>query len=339
MHGLYVMWWVQERHVPVEAVAVILAAGDLAVTALEVPTGWLADRRGHRASLIVGSILQTAGMLFAWLGRGVPGVLTSCLIIAAGDAFRSGADQALLFQSCAAIGRESDFQTIEGRTRSVQLVALVALVLAGGAIVHVWGFAAGWLIETAMSAVGLAIAFAMTQPPPQTDAVPSLTPKARPEGRAVRADGRSTMGLRFAWLIVPASLLGAVASAAVFLAQTAPDGTPGQATMLVASVTLAEAAGAFVGARFAGGVGVQWMLMGLGITIVAAPLIAPAPHLGALVTVCFLMGLSYPLRAASIQRGVADGLRARAASLASACDKAIATVALLAVGMLPRRRR
>ena len=71
MHGLYVMWWVQEKHVPVEVVAAILAAGDLAVTALEVPTGWLADRRGHRASLIVGSILQTAGMLFAWLGRKV----------------------------------------------------------------------------------------------------------------------------------------------------------------------------------------------------------------------------------------------------------------------------
>jgi len=196
MHGLYVMWWVHERHIPVEAVAAILAAGDLAVTALELPTGWLADRRGHRASLIVGSILQTAGMLFAWLGRGVPGVLTSCLIIAAGDAFRSGADQALLFRSCAAIGRESDFQTIEGRTRSVQLVALVALVLAGGAIVHVWGFAAGWLIETAMSAVGLAIAFAMIEPPPQTDAVPSLTPAARPEGRALHANDRHADGRR-----------------------------------------------------------------------------------------------------------------------------------------------
>jgi len=299
-------------------------------------------------------------MLFAWLGRGVPGVLTSCVVIAAGDAFRSGADQALLFRSCAAIGRESDFQTIEGRTRGVQLVALVALVLAGGAIVHVWGFAAGWLIETAMSAVGLAIAFAMTEPPPQTDAVPSLTPAARPEGRALPADdrrgrpsgrfepalnaepasdARSTMGLRFARLIVPASLLGAVASAAVFLAQTAPDETPGRVTMLVASVTLAEAAGAFVGARFAGGVRAQWMLMGLGITIAAAPLIAPATRLGALVTACFLMGLSYPLRASSIQHGVADGLRARAASLASACDKAIATVGLLAVGVLPRRLR
>src|SRR5438132_1537537 len=40
MHGLYVLWWVQEKHVSVAAVAAILAAGDLALTFLEIPTGW-----------------------------------------------------------------------------------------------------------------------------------------------------------------------------------------------------------------------------------------------------------------------------------------------------------
>jgi hypothetical protein len=72
MHGLYLVWWVQEKHVAAASVAVILAAGDLALTALEVPTGWLADRYGHRASLMLGSLLQVAGMLICWLGSGIP---------------------------------------------------------------------------------------------------------------------------------------------------------------------------------------------------------------------------------------------------------------------------
>ncbi len=38
MHGVYVLWWVQEKHVSVGAVAAILAAGDLALAALEIPT-------------------------------------------------------------------------------------------------------------------------------------------------------------------------------------------------------------------------------------------------------------------------------------------------------------
>jgi len=44
------------------------------------------------------------------------------------------------------------------------------------------------------------------------------------------------------------------------------------------------------------------------------------------------------LRAAAIQRGAADHVRARAASVASACDKAAATIALVVAGSVPRLR-
>src|SRR5439155_24374347 len=170
MHGLYVLWWVQQKHVSVAAVAAILAAGDLFITVLELPTGWLAVRWAHRASLITGSLFQIAGMLFAWLGNGIPGVLASSLLIAAGDAFRSGADQALLYRSCIAVG-DADFQRREAQARGFQLVALVAFVLAGGAIVNAWGFATGWFIETLISAIGLAIAWAMVEPPAHDEAI------------------------------------------------------------------------------------------------------------------------------------------------------------------------
>ena len=58
MHGLYLLWWVEERHVSPALVAAILAAGDLAIALLEAPTGWLADRCGYRLSLIAGSAVQ-----------------------------------------------------------------------------------------------------------------------------------------------------------------------------------------------------------------------------------------------------------------------------------------
>jgi MFS family permease len=60
-HALYLLWWVQYKHVSPAAVAAILAAGDVAITLLEVPTGRFADRFGHRCSLIVGSVVQTIG--------------------------------------------------------------------------------------------------------------------------------------------------------------------------------------------------------------------------------------------------------------------------------------
>ena len=334
MHGLYVLWWVRERHVSVAAVAVILAAGDLAVSLLELPTGWLADRCGHRVSLITGSLFQIAGMLFAWLGAGIPGVLASSLLIAAGDAFRSGADQALLYRSCAAVG-EAAFQRIEARSRSLQLASLVALVLAGGAIVEAWGFSAGWLVETTLSVAGLAIACAMVEPPPLPDdasakfeAAAYATARERP-----RIGHLKTL----AALIVPAAILGSVASAAAFLVQAAADIEPARMTAFVATVTLAEAAGTYAGGRLTAGARGQLIVTAVGLVIATVAAVVPALFLPGVIVLCFLMGVVYPLRAGAIQRVAADHLRARAASLASACDKAFMTIALIAAGGAKRR--
>jgi len=335
MHGLYVLWWVRERHVPVAVVAAILAAGDLVVSALELPTGWLADRRGHRASLIAGSGLQIAGMLAAWLGRGIPGILAASFLIAAGDAFRSGADQALLYRSCAAAGDRS-FQRREAHARALQLASLVVLVLAGGAIVNTWGFDAGWLGETLLCAAGLAIACAMVEPP-SAIAAPSEENEEHHEREcaAANASGGTRMAALMA-IVLPTALLIAAASACLFYVQSDMDASPSGMTAAVAIATLAEAAGAFLGARVAASVRTLTLVAGAGVALTAAALLVPAAFYPGLAASFMLMGLSEPLRAAAIQRAAGDRVRARAASLASACDKVLTTATLLMVGMLRR---
>src|SRR5688572_28932249 len=140
MHGLYLVWLVHERGFSPALVATVLAAGDLCVFAIEVPTGWAADRLGTRRSLIIGSVVQVCGMVALWLAASTPTLLIASLLVALGDAFRSGADEALLYRTCVALGREGDFQAIEARTASVSLIALVALLMGGGGIVAVAGY-------------------------------------------------------------------------------------------------------------------------------------------------------------------------------------------------------
>lgn len=333
MHGLYLMWWVQEKHVPAAAVAAILAAGDLALAVFEVPTGWIADRRGHRVSLIVGSLVQMAGMLCCWLGQGIPGLLAASVLVALGDAFRSGADQALLYRSCAALDREPEFQKIEARARALQTLALVGLILAGGAIVQAWGFAAGWAAETILAAIGLLIASAMIEPPRtpgQTDDE-QPRPSGSPAITASRAEMRSLL-----WLIVPASLLAAAESAASFVAQTGGGIDPLGMTRFVAAIALAEAAGSVLAARLgAAGRRTQIVVASVAgiVIVIAAAQAQPAALRPATVALSFLLGLSQPLRAAAIQRAASEQTRARAASLASACDKMLTTLALLGAGI------
>jgi MFS family permease len=80
MDGLYLLWWVQEKQMSPALVAATMAAGDLLLMALEVPTGWFADRFGNRRSLILGSVLQVAGMICCWLAEGIPGLVGACLL-------------------------------------------------------------------------------------------------------------------------------------------------------------------------------------------------------------------------------------------------------------------
>ena len=159
------------------------------------------------------------------------------------------------------------------------------------------------------------------------------------------ADAASTSGLTSDFLalivlIAPAALLGAAASATSFLAQTTGGWDPASVTIFVAIVSLAEAAGSAAAIRVRRTArGAQAVLGGLGAASLALAAIVPAAFLPVAVTLAFLVGLAHPLRATAVQRLVADGVRARAASFASACDMAVHTIVLPLAGSWRQRRR
>jgi hypothetical protein len=321
MHGLYLLWWVQEKQMSPAVVAAILAAGDVALVCLELPTGWFADRVGHRVSLILGSVVQTAAMLWCWLGDGLISLMGASVLVALGDAFRSGADEALLYRTCCALGREESFQAIEARASAYTLCALIVLVLAGGAIVNTWGFAAGWIAEAALCACGAVLAFAMIEPPHRGGTADEKTPARH-----------GFVSWRIALLVIPAALVGAIGGAADFLAQVA-GGDPSGMTLLVAAITLSEAAGAAVAARLPhGGIRVQLSLLASAAIMCVGAVAWPSAFTALVLALAFLQGVAEPLRAAAVQRLAADDARARAASFANTCDMAFLSVALPLAG-------
>jgi hypothetical protein len=343
MHGLYLLWWVQEKQMSPAIVAAVLAAGDLALMGLELPTGWFADRCGHRASLIIGSLVQVMGMLCCWLGEGVSGLVTASVLVALGDGFRSGAKEALLYRTCLALDREDDFQAIEARSEAVAQAVLVLLVLIGGVIVHTGGFAMGWLAETILCFFGLAIACAMAEPPAHLDRTLAYGTTNDPPSRSALRRGKQSMPIcyrRLAVFIVPASFLGGAASAASFLAQTRGASSVADVTVLVAALTAAEAVGCAVASRLpAGTARHQMQLAAFGSILLMSALATPVVLPLVALTLAFVVGVALPLRAAAIQRLAGDSIRARAASAASACDMAVSTIVLPLAGLWRSRRR
>jgi hypothetical protein len=335
MDGLYLLWWVQEKQMSPALVAATIAAGDLLLMAIEIPTGWFADKFGNRRSLILGSFIQVAGMICCWLADGIPGLVLACLLVAVGDAFRSGADQALLYRSCVELDRESEFQKIEARSRAVHVIALAALTVAGGAVVTQWGFAVGWIAETLLCATGGVIAYAMIEPP--TAATVGSDP-SHVKSREGSGPARVPWTLAAA-VILPLAFLDAMTSAGSFIMQTSSGSGPSEVTMFVASITLAGAAGSTLAMRLPSvGPRAQIALAAVGAGLAGVALTTPAMFVPITIVLSFATGVAHPLRATAIQRLASDSMRARAASVANACDMALSTVMLLITGSWIARR-
>ena len=265
-------------------------------------------------------------MLLCWLGEGIPGLLAASLCVAFGDTFRSGADQALLYESCVALGEPQRFQRIEGRSHTLELIALVAMMLAGGVLVETAGFAAAWIAEALLTATGIGLAVAMASPP-----------ATRAHADHVGATRwRAAAALSLLRLIAPAAVIAGAAIAMAFVAQTAEQATPTQLTVLVTVVTLAEAGGAAVSRYLRPNIATQYGLLAASTACIAFAAVAPGAFVAVLVALSFLMGVAEPLRATVIQMLV-DERRAEAASWASAVDGAIRTLSLLLAGLVRRR--
>jgi hypothetical protein len=133
-------------------------------------------------------------------------------------------------------------------------------------------------------------------------------------------------------IVVPVSLLDAAASATLFLAQSDTGSGVRSLTMVVAIAVLAEAGGSLLAARWNAAARQLSMLLALGGVAAAVAFIIPGAFLPVVVVLAFLDGAAHPLRAAMIQQRATDTVRARAASIASACDKALSAVALVVSG-------
>jgi hypothetical protein len=141
-------------------------------------------------------------------------------------------------------------------------------------------------------------------------------------------------------LMLPAAFVASGHTATTFLVQTMGGSSAAQMTWLVAAIVLAEAIGSAIatGVRDAGlriqvviGVfGALTLVIGLAVR----PLLVPSA-----MVLSLLDGLALPLRSVAIQRLANDAVRARAASIASACDMALKTIALPLAGRWRGRLR
>ncbi len=152
------------ERLPASQVLALEAIYYAGVVVLEVPSGYLSDRLGRRPTLIAAAAAWTAGCLTLGLAPSFPVFVVGQLLLAAGMAFNSGTDGALLYDSLLACDRGDELAAHEGRAQARGLLAMGASALIGGWVASV-DLRLGHLLSAGGAALALALALALREPP------------------------------------------------------------------------------------------------------------------------------------------------------------------------------
>jgi predicted MFS family arabinose efflux permease len=126
------LFWKDQIGLSLTDIMVLQAVFGLSSVLLEFPSGYLADRIGHRAALLAGAMLWVVGWTFYARATTFTSVMAAEIVLGAGHAFISGADAALLYASLAAAGDARSYPRWEGRVRAAGQISEAASSAVGG---------------------------------------------------------------------------------------------------------------------------------------------------------------------------------------------------------------
>jgi len=165
----------------------LVLLGDGVIVLSEVPTGWLADRMGRRASVLFGIFLQALSAVLFIFGDSFITFWLAIAVCGLGDTFRSGADQALLYDSCRVENATGRFRRILAGSMFIATVVMCVSQVSGGLIVHFISWELPFWLEVGFSAVGFAAVLMMVEAPYRDDEGGKPAADTMAKGKLARA--------------------------------------------------------------------------------------------------------------------------------------------------------
>jgi len=110
----------------------------LALTILEIPSGYFADVYGRKTALILGSFIQVIGISIFVFSSTFEGFLLGELIVGIGGSLVSGSDEALLYDSLIELKKENAYKKISGNMFFYGRMAAVTSSVVGALLATVF---------------------------------------------------------------------------------------------------------------------------------------------------------------------------------------------------------
>ena len=125
---LIAIYLVDRGGVDLKELGIIASVTGIVQLILEVPSGYFADRFGHKLALLVGSFISAVSVLPYVFFPGFVGGLIGSAGYFGGMAFASGTMQAFMHETLKELKRDHEYSSIMGRAQSFGLMGNVFLV-------------------------------------------------------------------------------------------------------------------------------------------------------------------------------------------------------------------
>lgn len=109
-------------------VGTILLVSTFSGFLFEIPSGYIADKIGHKKALIVWGISLVLSTLFFLFADSLPFLFLGGIFLSVGFAFLSGTGTAFTHETLRALGRASEFREVWGKMKSIGFAVPIVLV-------------------------------------------------------------------------------------------------------------------------------------------------------------------------------------------------------------------
>jgi len=157
-----VLYW-QSHGLQMKDIFILQVIYSIAVVIFEVPTGYFADRFGHRTSVILGCICGTLGFFFYFAIPSYLGFILAELTLAVGTSFMSGARDALLYDTLEVAKKELQYTKIQGRQSALGNVSEAIAAIAAGIVAWYSSIATVMLLQWLIIAITIPLAFGLIE--------------------------------------------------------------------------------------------------------------------------------------------------------------------------------
>ncbi len=146
-----------------EGIGIILLAGSLGGFIFEIPSGYIADKIGHKTALVMSRVFMLFSTIFFLMANNIILLIFGGVLMSVAQSFLSGTGKAFMHETLRGLKREKDYVRIMGKISSIGFAVPIIFMVLIPFLVSI-SFKIPFLIALIFDVIGILVAVSFVTP-------------------------------------------------------------------------------------------------------------------------------------------------------------------------------